>query len=71
MRRSTTIRSYLPVPEYSDRSLIIQARVSPKMKLQIKQIAKENNWCASQVIRAGLEKFLDDELPQSELFKAS
>lgn len=56
-----SIRSYLPHPDQTDKTVIIQARISEKMKEMLRELADKNRWKASDVIRASLQKFLDDE----------
>lgn len=61
------IRSYLPDPELEkNKEVVLQARVPVTMRRYLKMIADKNHWSASQVIRAGLEKFIDDELPRDQ-----
>lgn len=63
-RRS--IRSYLPYPDRYDFSQFMQARISRDLKRRVLEIAKRNCWTPSEVIRAGLRKFVDDESQPGE-----
>lgn len=68
---SRSIRSYLP--QHHDFTDAICVKMSPALKKKVKEIAKRNKWTPSEVVRAGLEKFVDDEendpRPPQETFK--
>lgn len=60
MRSPRTTRSYIQKrPEDYDMSITI--RVPYNVGKQVKAIAKSNKWTCSEVIRAGLDLFLDEE----------
>lgn len=57
-RMSRSIRSYIPDEDYTD---FIACKISPRLKERVDAIARRNKWTTSAVIRAGLQKFVDDE----------
>lgn len=56
---SRSIRSYLP--QDHDLSDQLNVKMPPELKRRVKEIAKHNRWTPSQVVRACLHKFIDDE----------
>jgi hypothetical protein len=67
---SRSIRSYLPEPHVrTEFDVVVAGRVSVALKEKIKLICKKNGWGSSEVIRAALEKFADDELPREGHFE--
>lgn len=65
-----SLRSFLPEPDEKDNKvMIIQARVTPRIATQIRTTAKKYGWRPSDVVRAGLLKFLEDERTCPEQYK--
>jgi antitoxin component of RelBE/YafQ-DinJ toxin-antitoxin module len=66
-----TLHSFLPEPR-PERTVVIQARVSPDLKARVEEVAYSRGWNPSEVIRAGVMKFLDEEnLPTQKPFKTN
>jgi predicted DNA-binding protein len=55
-----SIRNYLPKPGHQEKTEIVQARIPSAMKEEMKRLADKNHWKPSQIIRAGIQKFIED-----------
>lgn len=61
------------MPDEQNKSVILFVRVKPELNERIKWVASQNKWKIADMMRAALEKFMDDETPkvQQQSFKLS
>jgi hypothetical protein len=62
-----SLKSYLPAPgqQRDNTMVILNARVPLEMRENLKKFALRNKWKPSEVIRASIQKFIDDERVKS------
>ncbi len=61
-----SLRSYLPPSNAKqEKTVIINARISREMREEVKVLAAKSRWKPSQIVRASLQKFIDDERAKS------
>lgn len=61
-----SIKNYLPNSE--TKTAIVQARIEPSLLSDVTALCKENGWKVPDIIRASLEKLVDDEKPKQVAF---
>lgn len=61
-----SLKSYLPAPP-DDLDKIVNVRVPIEIAQRVKAIAKRNKWTSSDVVRAGLYKFLDEDKEEEQM----
>jgi len=67
---SRSIRSYLPDPNTPrEMEEFVGFRMKGVLKQRVNLVCEKYGWTKSEVARAALEKFTDDELPKSDHFE--
>lgn len=57
-----SLRKYLPRVQQAEKETVaIMVRMPKSMKEEMERLAKGNGWKVSQVIRAGISRFIEEE----------